>query len=117
MSAGREEEKKKVKGDYLKLCVRSRQLPRFWEYRYLHLQTAPTCHLNPNLIFTGSSCLLWALLRMNGNALAQAAQRGGAVTITRSVLEPQRCGTEDTVHTVGDDLMVGLNDLSGLFQP
>jgi len=84
----------------------------------LHLHTAPACHLNPNLIFTGSSCLPWALLRMNGNALAQAAQRGVAVTIPGGVQEPQRRGTEDTVSGHGgDELMVGLNDTSGLFQP
>ena len=50
------------------------------------------------------------LLRKSGDAVAQTAQ-GGAD-------ELWRCGTEDVVsgHS-GDGLMVGLNDLSGLFQP
>jgi len=53
------------------------------------------------------------ILRKSGEAVAQAAQRGGGV-ISRSVQGPCGCDTEG----YGDDgLIVGLGDLKGLFQP
>ena len=52
------------------------------------------------------------LLRKSGEALAQAAQGGGQ--------ESCGCGTEGhsmIIRHGGDGLMVGLDDLSGLFRP
>ena len=50
--------------------------------------------------------------------MAEAAQGGGGVTISGCVPEPCGCVTEDMVSGHGGDgLMVGLDDLSGLFQP
>jgi len=48
----------------------------------------------------------------------EAAQGGGGVTAPGGVQEMWRCGTEGcgSGHG-GDGLMVGLGDLSGLFQP
>ena len=40
----------------------------------------------------GEMFLLWK----SGDAVAQAAQGGGGVTIPRGVLKPRRCGTEGT---------------------
>jgi len=58
------------------------------------------------------------LLRRSGEALAQAAQ-GSGVTDRGGVQEPCGCGTEGhgSVGMVGDGLMVGLGDLSSVFQP
>ena len=52
------------------------------------------------------------LLRKSGEALARAAQGGGQ--------ESCGCGTEGhsmIIRHGGDGLMVGLDDLSGLFRP
>ena len=52
------------------------------------------------------------------NALAQAAQRGGGVTIPGGVQELCRCGTEGCGQWAWCyGLEVGLDDLRGLFQP
>ena len=49
--------------------------------------------------------------------LEQAAQGGGGVNVPGDVQETFMCGTEDTVRGHGGDgLIVGLNDLRGLFQ-
>jgi len=51
--------------------------------------------------------------------LAQAAQGGSGVTVFRDVQEIFRCGTK--VHSVvgntGGRWVVGLDNLSGVFQP
>ena len=45
------------------------------------------------------------------------AQGGGGVTISGGVQELWRCGTEGHGQWYGrEELMVGLDDLSGLFQ-
>ena len=50
--------------------------------------------------------------------MAEAAQGGGGVTIPGGVQGKGGCGNEDMVSGHGGDgLMVGLDDLSGLFQP
>jgi len=51
------------------------------------------------------------------NAVAQAAQGGGGVTVPGDVQELHWCGTKE--HGVVSNIgwMVGLDDLSGLFQP
>jgi len=54
------------------------------------------------------------LLRNSGDVLEQDAKGGGGVIIPGGVQEMCRCVTEG--HG-GDELMVGLDDLSGLFQP
>ena len=56
------------------------------------------------------------LLRKSGDALEQAAQVGGGVTVPGSAQEAWRCGAEG--HEAisghgGDGLAVGLGDLSG----
>ena len=50
--------------------------------------------------------------------LAKAAQYDGGVVIPGGVREKGGCCTEghDIVGIIGDELMVGLNDLRGLFQ-
>ena len=54
----------------------------------------------------------------SGEAMAQAAQGGGGVTVPGGVPEPCGCGTEDVVSGHGGDgLVVGPGDLKGLFQP
>ena len=51
-------------------------------------------------------------------AVAQAAQGGGGVTIPGGVEEPHGRGTEGHGQLAWcDGLMVGLDALSGLFQP
>ena len=58
------------------------------------------------------------LLRLSGEALAQAARGGGAVTIHRGVEELWRCGTEGRSEWAWWGWVeVGRGDLSGLFQP
>ena len=58
------------------------------------------------------------LLRKSSAAVAEAAQGGGGVTIPGGVQGKGGCGNEDMVSGHGGDgLMVGLDDLSGLFQP
>jgi len=53
----------------------------------------------------------------SGAAAARAAQGGGAVTVPGGVPEPCGCGTEDVVGGHGgDEVMVELDDLTGLFQ-
>ena len=47
--------------------------------------------------------------------MEQAAQVGDRDTVPEGVQETWRCGTERDEHS-GDGLMVGLADLSGLFQ-
>ena len=51
-------------------------------------------------------------------ALKHAAQGGGRVTIPEGVQETWRCNTEghSLVGNIGARWMVGLDDLSGLFQ-
>jgi len=53
------------------------------------------------------------VIRKSGEALTQAAQGGGGVTVPGDVQEMWRCGTEGC-GLVG--MVVGL-DLRGLFQP
>ena len=58
--------------------------------------------------------------KKSSEAVAQAAQKGGAVTVYGGVQEPWRCGTErlwSVGSTGGGELSVGLDDLRGLFQP
>ena len=57
------------------------------------------------------------LLRKSGQALKQAAQASGGVTVPGSVQEPCRRGTEGHSVHGGDGVMVGLDDFRGLFQP
>jgi len=58
------------------------------------------------------------LLRKTVEAVAQAAQGGGGVTIPGGVQEPCGGGTEGHGQWAwGDGLLVGLGDLRGLFQP
>ena len=54
-------------------------------------------------------------LRKSGQALEQAAQGGGGVTIPGGVQEKGRETLSDVIS--GDGLMVDLDDLCGLFQP
>jgi len=51
--------------------------------------------------------------------LERSAQRGSGVTIPGGVQETLRCCTEGhgLVGTLGDKLMVELDNLGGLFQP
>ncbi len=50
--------------------------------------------------------------------MAQAAQGGGAVTVSGRVQNCVDVALRDTVSGHGGDgLMVGLDDLTGLFQP
>ena len=67
----------------------------------------------------GSGWLLGKIsLRKSSEAVAQAAQGGGGVTVSGGVEGMCGCGTEDMVNGHGGDgLAVGLDDLSGLFQP
>jgi len=58
------------------------------------------------------------ILQESGNALEQAAQGGGRATVPASVHEMCRCGNErNSYGHSGDELVVALNDTSGLFQP
>jgi len=59
------------------------------------------------------------LLMKSGQVLAQTAQGDSGVTVPRGVLEKFRCGIEGCglVGNIGDRLVVGLDDLRGLFQP
>ena len=59
------------------------------------------------------------LLRKTGEAVAQAAQGGGEVTVPGSVQGMFRCCTEGygLVRNIGDRWMDELNDLKGIFQP
>ena len=58
------------------------------------------------------------LLRKSSEAVAQAAQGGGGVTVPGGVPEPCGCGTEDVVSGHGGDgLTVGLDDVRGLLKP
>jgi len=54
------------------------------------------------------------IFRRNGDALAQAAQGGGGVTIPGGAQELWSCGTEDHGQCAW---WGGLGDLRGLFQP
>ena len=55
---------------------------------------------------------------MSGQVLEQAAQGGGRATVPASVHEMCRCGNErNSYGHSGDELVVALNDTSGLFQP
>ena len=56
------------------------------------------------------------LLRKNGEALAQAAQGGGGVTIPGGVPEPWRRGPEGHGQWT-QWVEIGRGDLRGLFQP
>ena len=57
------------------------------------------------------------LLSKSGEAVAQAAQGGGAVTVPGGVEESCGCGTEGCGQWVWwAGLMVGLDDLRGFFQ-
>lgn len=55
----------------------------------------------------GSGWILRKFLQESGEALEQAAQGSGAVTVHGDVQEPSRCGTEG--HS-GDDVTVRLDD-------
>ena len=58
------------------------------------------------------------LLQKSGDAVAQAAQGGGGVIVPGGVQELWRYGSEGCDWRAWwDGLMVGLNDLKGLFQP
>ena len=59
------------------------------------------------------------LLQKSGQALEQAAHRGGGITLPGGVQETCRCCTEGRglVGTIGDRWTVGLDDLGDLFQP
>ena len=59
------------------------------------------------------------LLRKSGEALAQAAQGGGGVTVPGGVQELWRCGTEERGcdGSIGVRWTVGLDDLRGLIEP
>ena len=60
----------------------------------------------------------WAPHYKRNDAVAQAAQGGGGVTIPESVQETWRCGNEG--HGCGHGeygSMTELDDLAGLFQP
>lgn len=65
----------------------------------------------PRLCWRGSVWILGDISSPSVEALAQAAQRGGGVTIPRSVQEMWRCGTWGRG---GNGSAVGL-DFSGLF--
>ena len=54
-------------------------------------------------------------LGVNSEAVAQAAQGGGGVTIPGGVQELCRCGTEGHSGHGEDGLMAGLGDLKGLY--
>jgi len=56
------------------------------------------------------------ILTKSINAVKQAVQGSGGVTIPRRVQETWRCSIEVSGHG-GDGLMVGLDDFRGLFQP
>jgi len=57
-------------------------------------------------------------LRESGQALEQADQRGGGVTVPGSVQEAFRCCTQEhgLLGNTGDRWTVGPDDLRGLFQ-
>ena len=56
------------------------------------------------------------ILRKNGEALEWAVQEGGGVTVPEKKKKKCRCGTEGHSGHGGDELMVELDDLRGLFQ-
>ena len=55
----------------------------------------------------------------SGDALEQAVQGGGWVTIPGGVQKLCRCGSKEQglVGNIGGGWMIGLHDLRGLFQP
>ena len=59
------------------------------------------------------------LLQKHGQALEKAAQGGGGITIPASTQETCRCGTKGhgLVGNISGRWTVGLDDLTGLFQP
>ena len=59
-----------------------------------------------------------SILQKSGQALEQAAQGVGGVTVPVGVQETVRCTEEHgLVGNTGDGWRVGLDDLIGLFQP
>jgi len=48
----------------------------------------------------GSGWMLGEIYSQGGEAVAQAAQGGGAVTLSRGAQEPRGCGTEGHGHWV-----------------
>ena len=58
------------------------------------------------------------LFQKSDEALKQAAQGGGGITVPGSVQEPYRCGTKEysIVGNIGGQWTVGLR-LKSLFQP
>jgi len=63
---------------------------------------------------------LWAvgwIIKNSGEALEQAAQGGGGVTVPGGIQELRRCGTEEHLGHDGDGLMIGLDDSRSIFQP
>ena len=55
----------------------------------------------------------------SGDALEQAVQGGGWVTIPEGVQKLCRCGSKEQglVGNIGGGWIIGLHDLRGLFQP
>jgi len=67
----------------------------------------------------GSGWMLGKISSHKSNdILEQAAEVGGGVAISGGIQENGRCGTEGGgLVGMGDELVVGLDGLRGLFQP